>query len=126
DKARAISHYLAAIIYAGQGKNDASIEEMAQVPELDPTAVTPTEQLIRAYLRDEKFEEALDLCEKSLEQRPDQAILHIVLGQIYHRFGRLDEAMVAFQTAIRLEPENVMGYGALVELQESRNDLTAA
>jgi len=126
DRARAIAHYLTAVIYAGQGKGRASIEEMARVPELDPGAVTPTEQLIRAYLREEKFEEALKLCERSLEQRPDQAILHIVLGQIYHRFGRLDEAMVAFQTAIRLEPENVMGYGALVELQESRNDLTAA
>jgi len=126
DKAQAISHYLTAIIYAGQGKSDASIKEMAQVPELDPEAVTPTEQLIRAYLRDENYDEALKLCEKAVEQRPDQAILYIVLGQIYHRFDRLDEAMVAFQTAIRLEPENVMGYGALVELQESRNDLTAA
>lgn len=126
DRAKAIAHYLAAVIYAGQGDNEASIKSMAQVPELDPGAVTPMEQLIRAYLRDEKFEEALQVCEKAVAQRPDQAALQIVLGQIYHRFGRFDEAMNAFQTAIKLDPENVLGYGALVELQESRNDLTAA
>ncbi|MBX3178525.1 MAG: tetratricopeptide repeat protein [Candidatus Hydrogenedentes bacterium] len=126
EKARAIAHYLSAIIYAGQGKEAESIEEMARVPELDPGAVTPMEQLIRGYLREEKYDEALKVCEKAVAQRPDQAVLHIVLGQIYHQLGRLDDAMEAFNTAIRLEPDNVMGYGALVDLQESRNDLTAA
>lgn len=125
-KARAIANYLTAVIYAGQGNEDKSLEAMAQVPELDPDAVTPTVQLIRAYLRKENFEAALEMSERAVKQQPDQANLYIVLGEIYHRFKRFDDAMAAFQTAIKLEPENVMGYGAMVELQESRNDLTAA
>lgn len=125
-KAKAISYYLTSVIYASQGKKEASIEAMSKVPELDPDAVTPTIQLVRAYLRDENFEAALEMCEKAVKQRPEQANLHIVLGEIYHRFKRYEEAMAAFEKAISLEPDNVMGYGAMVELQESRNDLTAA
>ncbi len=125
-QAQAMSHYLTAVIYANQGKKEASLESMAKVPELDPNAVTPTIQLVRAYIREENFEAALAMCEKAVEQQPDQANLYIVLGEIYHRFNRFHEAMGAFEKAIALDPDNVMGYGAMVELQESRNDLTAA
>ncbi len=125
-KAEAISHYLTAVIYASQGKKDASLKSLARVPELDPGAMGPTIQLVRAYIRDENFEAALGMCEKAVKQRPNQANLHVVLGEIYHRVKRYDDAMKSFERAVALEPNNVMGYGALVELQESRNDLTAA
>ena len=125
-KAEAITHYLTAVIFATQGKNEASLEAMAKVPELDPNAITPTIHLIRAYIKNEDFEAALAMCEKAVKQRPDQPNLHIIQGEIYHRFGRYEEAMAAFEKAIEIDPQNVMGYGAMVELQESRNDLTAA
>ena len=125
DKAQAISHYLTAVVYATQGKKEASLKSLARVPELDPGAIGPTIQLVRAYVRDENFEAALGMCEKAVKQRPKQANLRVVLGEIYHRLKRYDDAMQSFETAIALDPESSLGYGALVELQESRNDLTA-
>lgn len=125
-RAQAVARYIEAVVLAGRGQEKESIAAMSQIPELDPGAVTPTIQLVRAYLKEENFEAALKMCERAVAQQPGEANLHVVLGEIYHRFKRYDEAMAAFQTAIKLEPDNSLGYGAMVELQQSRNDLTAA
>jgi predicted Zn-dependent protease len=125
-KAQAIARYIEAVVLAGQGKEDKSIEALSKIPDLDPAAVTPTVQLIQVYLKQENYEAALSMCEKAVAQQPEQANLYVVLGEIYHRFKRYDEAMTALQTAIKLEPDSALGYGMLVELQQSRNDLTAA
>lgn len=126
NKAQAVARYIEAVVLAGQGKEDKSIEALSKIPELDPAAVTPTVQLIQVYLKQENYEAALSMCEKAVKQQPEQANLYVVLGEIYHRFKRYDEAMAALQTAIKLEPDSALGYGMLVELQQSRNDLTAA
>ncbi len=125
-EARAFSHYISSIVYEQEGDYDRAIAEMEQVPKYDPKAVTPTLRIIRGYLRQQDFQNALVMAERSVEQAPDRANLWVVLGEIYHQLERYDEAVDAFKTAIELSPDNVLGYGALVELQESINDLVAA
>lgn len=125
-QAKAISHFLASVIYERQGDQDRAAAELALVAQHDPDAVTPTLRMIRNHLRAQDYDQALAMCERAVQQAPDRPNLWIVLGEIYHHFQRYDDAMGAFKKAIELNPENMLGYGALVELQESTNDLVAA
>ncbi len=125
-QAEAYAHFLSALLLERQGRHDEALEEMSQVPELDPGALTPTLRMIRAHLRRRDYDAALEMAQQALDQSPERSNLWIITGEIYHQLKRYDEAIAAFSKAIELNPDNVMGYGALVELQESTNDLIAA
>ena len=47
------------------------------------------------------------------------------MGELQHSRGNMNAAVEAFKQAIALQPDNLAGYGALVELQEETNDLVA-
>lgn len=126
DKKEAYNRYLAATIYEKQGDFDRAVKEMKHAAELSPESSTLTLRLIRAYLRQEDFDNALLMAEKAVMQLPDSANLRIVAGEIYHKLGRYDDAVDAFNKAISIDPGNVLGYGALVSIQEGANDLIAA
>lgn len=126
ERARAFAHYIHAIKLEREGQFRDAVEEMRRVPELDPEAITPTLRLIRAYLYRQDFERALEMCERAVQQAPGRANLWIVLGEIYHQLERTEEAVAAFSKAIEMDPENILGYGALAEIEESNNDLIAA
>ncbi|MBI2422418.1 MAG: tetratricopeptide repeat protein [Candidatus Hydrogenedentes bacterium] len=126
DQGKALAHYLAAIVYERTGNAEAALQEMEQVPALDEDALSPALRMIRAYLQLKNYEKALEMADRALKQTPDRANLWIVKGEIFHQLKRFDDAIEAFKTAIELDPENILGYGALVELQEGRNDLVAA
>ncbi len=109
-----------------QGRNDLEIEALNRVAGFDPESATPTVNLMRAYLRKGDFGQALKESERSVRQSPGRPELWLLLGQMRHQQRDIDGAAAAFKRAIELEPNGLMGYGALVELQESANDLVAA
>jgi len=126
DKAQSYAHFITATIYGQQGRNDLEIESLNRVAGFDPGAATPTVCLMRAYLRKGDFEQALKESERSVKQAPNRPEFWLLLGQMRHQQHDVDGAAAAFNRAIELEPNDLMGYGALVELQESANDLVAA
>lgn len=125
-RAQAYARYLSGTFLENQGKYEASLKELEQVPQLDPKAISPTLRLIRAHLRQRDYDQALAMAERAVEQAPKQSNLWVVLGEIYHQLNRYDDATKAFTKSIELNPDNVLGYGALVELQENTNDLVSA
>ncbi len=125
-KGRAYAHYIASVVYERQGNLEKALTEMEKTAELDQEAFTPALRLIRAHLRSKNYEDALAMSERLVQQAPERANLWVVRGEILHKLGRPNEAMQAFMKAIEVNPENILGYGALIELQESLNDLVAA
>lgn len=125
-KAKAYSSYLAGVLHERGGRQDAAVAALEQAAELDPDAMTPTLRLVRSYLQKQDYESALRMCQRAVKQAPGQANLLIVQGEILQQLKRYDEAMASFSKAIEINPDNILGYGALVELQESMNDLVAA
>lgn len=122
----ALARYLAAVMYDRAGESALAVEQLKAAAELDPEAVTPTLRLVRAYLKKQDYDAALESTDRAIEQLPNQANLYVLRGEIYHQLKRYDDAVEAFQKAIELNPTNLIGYGALVELQENTNDLVAA
>jgi tetratricopeptide (TPR) repeat protein len=125
-QAKAYAHYLASVVYTRNGDQNKALDEMRQVAELDPNALTPTLRLVRSYLRAQDYDKALEMAERAVKQKPDQVNLWVVLGEIYHQLQRFPDANECFQKAITLAPNNILGYGAMVELLEGTNDIVTA
>ncbi|HUW59973.1 MAG TPA: tetratricopeptide repeat protein [Candidatus Bathyarchaeia archaeon] len=125
-RAEAFSHFLAATMLERRGAMDEAITEMRAAADLQPDSSSLTLRLIRAYVRNQDYDNARDMAERAVTQIPDNANLWVVLGEIYHQLNNYDKAVEAFQKAIEIDPENVLGYGALVSIEEKTNDLVAA
>jgi tetratricopeptide (TPR) repeat protein len=126
DRAEAFSHFLAAMVYERHGRFDKASDELNKAAANAPDSATLTLRLIRTRLKHQDYEGALAAAERAVQQIPNNANLWIVRGEIQHQLKRDDKAVESFQKAITIDPENVMGLGALVSVQESTNDFVAA
>jgi tetratricopeptide (TPR) repeat protein len=125
-RAEAFSHFLAATMLERRGKLDDAVAEMRTAADLQPDSASLTLRLIRAYVRNQDYDNARAMAERAVKQMPDKANLWVLLGEIYHQLTNYDKAVECFQKAIEIDPANVLGYGALVSVQEKTNDLVAA
>lgn len=121
----AYTHFLLAILYERQSQREKAIAEMRTASDLAPDSVSLSIQLIRFYLDGQDYANARAMAERALQEAPRNANLWILLGEILHQSGDFDKAVECFQRAIEIDPENILGYDALVSAQESANDAVA-
>ena len=69
---------------------------------------------------------AVELCRAYLPQQPGHMSGHIVFGQALFESGELDEAQKVFETALSLDPENLIALKHLGDIARARGDITAA
>ncbi len=122
------AHYISSMIYYRQGNLNKAIEELEKTIQTAGNKEIPNAlliRLVRLYIIAERYNDALTYVNEMLsrEQLPP---LYLIQGELYHRLGKIDEAISAFQKAIELNPENVLGYTALLDIQEKTNDLVSA
>jgi len=125
-KGKALSHYLSSMVYYRRGDTEKAIQELEETLKYDSEATVPWIRLVRLYLVAEKYDQALVCVDKVIQKEKNLPSLYLMRGELCHRLGRIDEAVEAFQKAIELNPEDVLSYSALLELQEDTNDLVAA
>lgn len=78
-------------------------------------------QLADAYRKQGSFEKAIQICQRGMDQHPNYASAHMVLGRTHKDKGDLPAAREAFERVIHLDPENVLAYRFLGELAEARH-----
>ncbi len=71
-------------------------------------------------------EQAVMICEEFLPQQPGHMSGHIVYGQALFDLGRLDDARTVFETALTLDPENLIALRHLGDIAQSHGDLESA
>lgn len=71
-------------------------------------------------------EQAVMICEEFLPQQPGHMSGHIVYGQALFDLGRLDEARTVFETALTLDPENLIALRHLGDIARAHEDLESA
>jgi tetratricopeptide (TPR) repeat protein/predicted regulator of Ras-like GTPase activity (Roadblock/LC7/MglB family) len=76
--------------------------------------------------RQGQVEEAIEVLKRGLEQSPAAVAGHVALGRLLQGQGRLDEASVAFQDALNLDPQNLVAIRQLADLHLSRGDKVEA
>jgi tetratricopeptide (TPR) repeat protein len=82
------------------------IERLGSLPELTPPAPPPADlKQVDEYLRAGKLEEALDLCQRAIEQTPDMAAAYHARGRVYAQMHLPEQAILDDQEACRLDPD---------------------
>ncbi|HEX5972330.1 MAG TPA: tetratricopeptide repeat protein [Gemmatimonadaceae bacterium] len=71
-------------------------------------------------------EQAVMICEEFLPQQPGHMSGHIVYGQALYDLGRLDDARTVFETALTLDPENLIALRHLGDIARAHGDLELA
>ena len=71
-------------------------------------------------------ERAVAICEEHLPQQPGHMSGHIVYGQALFELGRYDEARQVFETALSLDPENLIALRHLGDIARMAGDAHSA
>jgi tetratricopeptide (TPR) repeat protein len=82
--------------------------------------------LANEYRKAGHVDEAIALCRAHLPQQPGHMSGHIVFGQALYEKGELDQAGDVFQTALQLDPENLIALRHLGDIARERNDIEGA
>jgi tetratricopeptide (TPR) repeat protein len=67
--------------------------------------------------------QAVMICEEFLPQQPGHMSGHIVYGQALFDLGRMDDARTVFETALTLDPENLIALRHLGDIARAHGDL---
>ena len=72
------------------------------------------------------LEQAILICEAHLPQQPGHMSGHIVYGQALFESGRLEESRTVFETALSLDPENLIALRHLGDIAGRQGDPSTA
>src|SRR4051794_16993669 len=82
--------------------------------------------LANEYRKIGDFDQAIFICQEFLPQQPGHMSGHIVYGQALFESGRHDEARSVFETALALDPENLIALRHLGDIARARGDTETA
>ncbi|MDQ2667689.1 MAG: tetratricopeptide repeat protein [Gemmatimonadota bacterium] len=82
--------------------------------------------LANEFRKSGEIEQAIMICEEFLPQQPAHMSGHIVYGQALYEAGRLPESRAVFETALGLDPENLIALRHLGDIARGQHDGPAA
>lgn len=82
--------------------------------------------LANEYRKAGDFDQAIFICQEYLPQQPGHMSGHIVFGQALFEAKRLPEAKTVFETALSLDPENLIALRHLADISRDLGDIPAA
>ena len=85
---------------------DKSRQAYRNVIELAPHDLEAYSGLLRGYMAEQMYPDAIATAKKQLDELPDRAESHANLGAAYMEAGRFDEAAEQYEAAAKLQPAN--------------------
>ena len=82
--------------------------------------------LANEYRKSGDLDRAIELCQAHLIDQPGNMNGHVVYGQALFEAGRYDESRVTFETALTLDPENLIALRHLGDIARSHADTAGA
>jgi len=82
--------------------------------------------LANEYRKSGDLERAIELCQTHLIDQPGNMNGHVVCGQALFEAGRYDESRVTFETALELDPENLIALRHLGDIARNHADTNGA
>ena len=82
--------------------------------------------LANEFRKSGDLDQAILICQEFLPQQPGHMSGHIVYGQALYETGRIDEARGVFETALSLDPENLIALRHLGDIASRQGDPTSA
>ena len=117
---QAISPELAAadLLYRA-GKFPEAESSYQAILKTDTKLVAAQVGLVRAMLRQQKIDEAMDAVNNALAPQPNAAALLAAKGDVQFRHGEMSDAEVSYLTAKKIGPKEVHAYLGLARLYDS-------
>lgn len=104
--------------------NSARIDELRQKFDENPRRYFAP--LANEYRKAGDLEQAIFICQEYLPQQPGHMSGHIVYGQALYESGRYDDAKGVFETALSLDPENLIALRHLGDIARQDDDVAMA
>jgi tetratricopeptide (TPR) repeat protein len=104
--------------------NSARIDELRKKFDENPRRYFAP--LANEYRKSGDLQQAIFICQEYLPQQPGHMSGHIVYGQALFESSRFDEAQAVFETALSLDPENLIALKHLGDIARQGGDLKAA
>src|SRR3954470_9385474 len=82
--------------------------------------------LANEYRKVGDFDQAIFICQEYLQQQPGHMSGHIVFGQALFEAKRLPEARTVFETALTLDPENLIALRHLADISRDLGEVSVA
>lgn len=121
-----VGHYLTGQLFVGQKKYDQAIQEFEQAIALAPGSPDALTAVISAHLASGHPERAEKRIETALKEKPDAALLHNLLGEVYLREKKYAEAERSLARARELQPGWNAPHNGLATLYALQGDHAAA
>jgi tetratricopeptide (TPR) repeat protein len=102
------------------------LENYYKLLELLPNEYSINSNLVKALLRRKEFDQAVIFTKVLVTNNPDIPDAHIDLASVLEKIGRVEEAAVSYQNAIKLSPKQWKYYVALGELLEKHRHVDRA
>ncbi|MBA5779312.1 tetratricopeptide repeat protein [Stappia sp. F7233] len=119
DKGNAEVHSLLGLCLAQRNSEEDARNHLQRAVELQPDGERHYRNLIEFLEKKDKPGEALAWTEKALEIKPDEPTLLLKRARQLKKLGQTVDALWAFETAVRADPENL---DTLVELGQALMD----
>ncbi len=112
-------------IYSRQNKHDAALVQWEILLTADPENTQYQDGLVNAYQAAGKIAESLKLAQKYIEADAS-GVTYARLARIYAARDRVDDAIKAYQKAIKLSPGDGRLYRELAQIHMKNDDLDSA
>jgi tetratricopeptide (TPR) repeat protein len=104
--------------------NTALIEDLLRQYAENPRRVFA--RLANELRKSGDYDRAIEICRGQIPQQPGYISGHIVLGQSLYDCGRLEEARQTFETALNLDPENLIALRHLGDIARQHGETDVA
>jgi tetratricopeptide (TPR) repeat protein len=125
---------LLAITYKNEGDTATYMATLERGMKVYPDDCNPLlVELINHYITNNQSDLALEYLEKAIKSEPNNATFYQAQGALLDRIGKADEAKVAYEKAIEINPDyfdawlnlGVQVYNKAVEMAKAANDIPA-
>ncbi len=117
---------LAGSLRLAQGDSEGAQQWFERAREIEPEGAAPLLGLVRSHLIEDDVNSALELLERRVAERPDDALAHSLLAQLHTQAERYEDAANAYRAAIAAQPQWGAPYRALATLEERAGRVDAA
>ena len=87
-----------------QGVDQEALEEIDKLVSLGPESAEVYRETSNICVRLENYEKAIDLYEECIRRDPTDKVTMSNIASCYARLGHLESAQIAYQTALKLDP----------------------
>ncbi len=128
DHAAALSPDDVDILYhRGRAHMLVSKESYEQMYKADPTSWRVHQVLAQSFVEQDRFDEAVNECQKAIAAMPREPGLHEELADVYWKQNQLPKAESEFQNELQIDPQSFssMYKLAVVSIERSKPDVAA-